>query len=349
MGEGRVGTLRFVWPMRWSPEYLGRMTFQTGFPVFTAILLSLSISAPAAESHNFQTSANLASQHRLRVQSAVDAAVASGLKRFTDKKLRTNELAITLIDLCDPQQTFQASYRGNVLIYPASVVKLFYLVAAHDGMENGRLQDSDELRRALRDMIVESSNDATHYVIDALTGTTGGPELPENAMNEWIAKRNAINRYFHSHGFNGINVNQKPWGDGPYGRERVFVGKNYENRNALTTDATARLLMEIIQGRAVSPARSQEMMKLLARDPFKKKTESCEPDQNYDFTGAMPLPSGAKLWSKAGWTSTVRHDAAYLELPNGLRFILVTFTTGHGEDREIIPTIAQKIVQGLRE
>jgi len=89
------------------------------------------------------------------------------------------------------------------------------------------------------------------------------------------------------------------------------------------------------------------MLKLLERDPFKKKTDSGEPDQNYDFTGAAPLPAGTKLWSKAGWTSTVRHDAACLELPTGARFVLVTFTTGHSNEREIIPAIARKIMDGL--
>src|SRR5439155_13400278 len=122
-----------------------------------------------------------------------------------------------------------------------------------------------------------------------------------------------VNRYFASLHYSGCNMNQKPWGDGPYGRERVFVGKNYENRNALTTDATARLLAEIVRGQSISPKRSEQMMELLKRDPFKAPpAESCEPDQSRDFTG-VALKAGAKLWSKAGWTSTARHDAAYLE------------------------------------
>ena len=34
----------------------------------------------------------------------------------------------------------------------------------------------------------------------------------------------------------------------------------------------------------------------------------------------------AKLWSKAGWTSTTRHDAAYIETADGLKFVIVVFT-----------------------
>jgi len=278
-----------------------------------------------------------------RLQELLDAAVRATLQQFAAQNLRTNQLAVTLIDLGDPGQAAQASYRGDAPIYPASVVKLFYLVAAHRWLEDGKLKETEELRRAIRDMIVDSYNEATHYVVDLITGTTSGPELPADEMDAWRDKRNGINRYFASLGYTHINANQKPWCEGPYGRERLFVGKQYENRNQLTTDATARVLMEIVEGRAVSPARSAEMKKLLERDPF-RKTE--EPDQGNDYTG-LALPAGAKLWSKAGWTDSVRHDAAYVELPNGARFVLVTFTTGHSKEREIIPSVARKIIEGL--
>ena len=56
---------------------------------------------------------------------------------------------------------------------------------------------------------------------------------------------------------------------------------------------------------------------------------------------------GVRLWSKAGWTSTTRHDAAYLELPNGAKFVLVTFTTDHANDREIIPDVARIVIDGI--
>jgi len=251
-------------------------------------------------------------------------------------------MAVTLVLLSDKAQT-RAGYRGDAPIYPASVVKLFYLAAAHRWMEDGRVSDTPELRRAMRDMIVDSGNDPTHYVVDLLTGTTGGPELPETEMIEWGNKRNAVNRYFRAIGYEKINVNQKPWGDGPYGRERAWVGTNYHNRNTLTTDATAGLLAEIATGVCVSGERSRQMMELLKRE-FRPGTKD---DQGTGFTG-KGLPDGAKLWSKAGWTSTTRHDAAYVELPTGEKFVLITFTTGHANNREIIPAVARRIIAQLR-
>jgi beta-lactamase class A len=280
-----------------------------------------------------------------RLQKIVDESVAATLEQFSTEKLESNQLAVTLIDLKDAAHPEQGGFRAEEPIYPASVIKLFYLVAAHRWMEDGRLADTGELRRALRDMIVDSSNDATHYVVDAITGTTAGPELPPEEMKAWAEKRNMINRYFASLGFSRINANQKPWCEGPYGREREFVGKSYANRNVLTTEATARLLTEIVLGKAVSSKRSDEMMQILKRDPS-KKVISDEPDQGTEFT-AKALPPEAKLWSKAGWTSTARHDAAYIELPAGAKFVLVTFTTGHSKNSEIIPFLARKVIERL--
>ena len=147
------------------------------------------------------------------------------------------------------------SYRGVERIYPASIIKLFYLVAIEEWLATGMIPLSAELDRAIRDMIVDSSNDATSLVVDALTGTTSGPELPPGPFNTWKHQRNFVNRYFQSldwEELENINVNQKTWSDGPYGRERVFVGEMMENRNMLTSDAVARLLHSIAGGVAVS-------------------------------------------------------------------------------------------------
>ena len=111
------------------------------------------------------------------LQAVLDRAVAETLQEFRPQKLESNQLAVTVIDLTRTNQWERASFRGEASIYPASVVKLFYLVAAHQWMEDGRLPDTPELRRAMRDMIVESYNEATHYIIDLLTATTSGPEF----------------------------------------------------------------------------------------------------------------------------------------------------------------------------
>jgi len=286
--------------------------------------------------------------HAQSLQDLVDRAAKTTLDRFADKKLQESELSITLIDLRDSKRPMTASFHGNERIYPASVVKLFYLVAAHRWLEDKKTEQTPELTRALRDMIVDSSNEATQYVVDVLTHTTGGYELPPKEMEEWQYQRNAVNRYFSSLGYTNINVNQKTFCEDAYGRERVSRGPNGENRNKLTTDATARLMMEIVTGKIANPTRTAAMMELLKRE---YAGQSTDPDnQGLGFTGiALKGREGFRLWSKAGWTSTTRHDVAYVEMPDGGKFVLATFTSQHANEREIIPTVARVVIDGLKD
>ncbi len=277
-----------------------------------------------------------------RVQTVVDHAVAEARRQFPT--LKAEQIAVTLVDLRDPAKLERGSHRGTEQIYPASVIKLFYLAAAHRWIEDGKISDTPELRRALSDMIVHSYNEATHYVVDVLTGTTSGPELPEAEIKEWFEKRNAVNRYYASLGYTGVNANKKPWGEGPYGRETQAMKLFEPRRNMLTTEATARLMTEIVTRKCVTEKCSCVMQALLRRDPFSKDKDA---DAQSKFTGSA-LPDGAKLWSKAGWTSQTRHDCAYVELPDGRKFVLVTFTVDHASDRGIIHAVARKVVDELK-
>jgi beta-lactamase class A len=309
--------------------------------VILVLLFPLLLSSSYAQ--NQEKSAPVAPISPEALRKVVDQAVQRTLQEFSAKKLETNQLAVTLVSLKDSSHPVQASYRGEEPIYPASVIKLFYMVAAHRQMEDGKLADTPELRRAMKDMIVDSYNEATGYIVDLLTGTTSGPELSDSEIAEWHEKRNAVNLYFSSLGYTNINVNKKPWCEGPYGRETQAIKLFKPTRNQLTTDATARLLTEVVTGKAVSEQRCEQMKALLKRDYEKPGDED---GQAHAFT-AGALPKGAKLWSKAGWTNETRHDAAYVELPDGTRFVLVTFTLNHASQRQIIPFLAKEVISGL--
>src|SRR5947209_13854699 len=111
------------------------------------------------------------------LQELVNRAARDALSKFKDKNFQEGNLAITLIDLTDQQHPRQASFRGGEGIYPASVVKLFYLVMAHHLLEEGKIKETNELRRAMKDMIVDWSNDVKRKVLDVVPGTTAGAEL----------------------------------------------------------------------------------------------------------------------------------------------------------------------------
>jgi beta-lactamase class A len=278
----------------------------------------------------------------------VATTVGAVRQRFSE--VERDDLAITLVEPVGKTMR-GASYRGDQAIYPASLVKLFYLVAAHAWLDAGRLQPSKELDNALSAMIQESSNDATNHILDLLTGTTGGPALPAGALQRWLRRRQAVNRYFagwRCPEFAGINLTQKTWGEGPYGREWQSRFAVPDNGNCLTSDAVARVLSTIAEGKAVNKRRSAAMLKLMARSiPVRSKAGVF--DQVSGFLGEG-LPPDAQLWSKAGWTSTTKHDAAIVELPEGRRFVLVACTMGVGpaQSRHLLPLIARRIVAELR-
>lgn len=283
----------------------------------------------------------------------VDDAAKAAMADF--KTLKPNEFAISVIQInrdghSGALDIFNfAEYRGEEAIYPASVVKMFFLAALHRQLEDGKVTMTKELERGVRDMIVDSSNEATQYILDVLTDTSSGAEMPVKQFEAWQHKRNRVNRWFSSMGYTNINVNQKTFCEDAYGIEQQSRNYKGQNRNMITTNATARLLAEIVTGRMNTLERTASMMTLLKRDPF---TTSKSPDsQSVDFTGKLLIDrkmTGAKLWSKAGWTSRARHDAAYIELEDGRKVVIAVYTENHANEKEIIPAIVGKVLDTLK-
>ena len=243
-----------------------------------------------------------------------------------------------------------ASWRGDQPRYPASVVKLLYLVAAEAWLQRQLIDDTPELRRALADMIRDSSNDATGLVLDLLTGTSSGPELPAPALARWGRQRQLVNRWFTGQTWTewaGCNACQKTWSEGPYGRERQFYGRQLENRNRLSTDLTARVLHAVMAGAMVSPPADRRMQELLARS-LEAEQRAADPDNQVDGFLGDGLPEGSQLWSKAGWMSQARHDAAYVEMPEQKPFLLVAFSEGTAcaDDETLLPELCRLLRDG---
>lgn len=242
-----------------------------------------------------------------------------------------------------------ASLGGSRQRYPASVVKLVYMVAVEAWLQQQWLEEGPELRRAMADMIRDSSNDATGLVVDLLSGTTSGPDLLAPQLAAWQAQRQLVNGWLADLGwpeFEGCNACQKTWGDGPFGRERQFYGEDLENRNRLSTDATARLLHGVIAGAMVSPPACVRMRELLSRS-LESDARRADPENQVDGFLGEGLEEGSRLWSKAGWMSQARHDAAYVEAEGQAPFLLVVFSEGadRAADGALLPSIARALGQ----
>ena len=267
-----------------------------------------------------------AAAEAMRVPPAVivdDPAVQSALELARTEFLATrgfDRLQATVLVEAPDGTWLRGSIDGGALAYPASCVKLAYLVsAAHWCAAGGRGPDC--LDGSVRPMIVESDNVATGVVVDAVTGAPNGP-VDGADVDAWIAKRlytedvldaagllagqRAINKTYPT------NSGEEPTGLEALARERL-------GRNAMSPDGAARLMLAVARG-TVEPQASGYMQGLLARATFSPQSA---------IGGG--LPPGSRLLSKAGWAYDTLEDIAYVELPNGRHLAVAVFTNGYDQ------------------
>jgi beta-lactamase class A len=91
------------------------------------------------------------------------------------------------------------------------------------------------------------------------------------------------------------------------------------------------------------------MMQLLKRSL--NPAEFVDSDGENQITGFIgeALPTNAQIWSKAGWTSSVRHDTAYIEIPGIAPYLLTIFTEGqnNAQNKSILPFISRLVIEAL--
>lgn len=269
---------------------------------------------------------------------ALRHAAEQTLKDFP--KLTAENLAISAIDVTKPSTIDRGDWHGDAPFYPASVVKLYIMAEVF----HQKKESDPEVARALGEMIRLSDNDATAFLIDVISDTGPGPNLEGRALAKFMDKRRVVNRWFATMGYD-ISAMAKPWSFGPFGREKQLLGgDDRPNRNRSSANSFASLLLWIVQKRAVSSAASDAMMALLERPLSPPRADE---NQVKEFIGES-LPAGSREWSKAGWMSEVRHDAAYIELPSGRKLILVIMTRGTADDVKLVPAIAKSVLSELQ-
>ncbi len=275
------------------------------------------------------------------------------IQRF-EKEGRPNlQKSISLIWICydslNPRSGsgFGATWLPNKIIYPASVVKLVYACAIEAWIQKDLLVASVELRRAQADMIRDSSNDATSYIVDLLTGTTSGPSLTGLRWEAWKKQRNLVNDWLkslHLSELEFLNCSQKTWTDGPFGRDKDFYGEKNQHRNAMTVLATAKILEGVMTNQLLSNKANKRLKDLLSR-PLDLIQRKSDPENQIDGFLGEGLPHGSQIWSKAGLMSEVRHDAAWFITPNSEPMLLVAFCEGNllAKDNFLLPALADQL------
>ncbi|MGB8326836.1 MAG: serine hydrolase, partial [Steroidobacteraceae bacterium] len=216
------------------------------------------------------------------------------------------------------EEWLRASVGGDNLAYPASCVKLPYLVAAvHWCQEQQRAPDC--LDADVRPMILVSDNVATGRVIDAITGTANLADGSEAQFSDWFERRRYPERVLESQSLLGsqrLFTKTYPTNSGeePTGFEARAWRQH--GRNAMSPDLAARLMLAIAAGR-IEPQATGYMRDLLRRERF-----------SADSGFGAGLPPGATSENKIGSAFDTLEDISYAELPGGGRLVIAGFSNG---------------------
>ena len=269
-----------------------------------------------------------------------------------NKDFSIEDIAVTWINYKSENKRifkgFGFGINNKKMIYPASVVKLVYALAAYYWIKKGSLLLTEEIVDAACKMLSFSSNNATSFLIDLLTGTTSGPCVEGELWENWKFQRNLINDWLYDLHWDeliGINCCQKTWDDGPFGREKEFYGYENQNRNIMTTDSAARVLEEIMI-HIDYQENDLNLRNFLKRNLNKRFLENDSLNQIDGFLGAG-LPENINLWSKAGLMSEVRHDSAWWINSQSLQTLLVVFCDGekYSKETSLLPAIAKEVYE----
>lgn len=282
------------------------------------------------------------------------------VKYVKSKKLPLDKLSITLIDI---NSKTIAGYKQNTPRYPASVVKMFWMVALYAKVEKQLLKLDSNINHHLKLMIVKSDNNSSGRILDLLTNTESSQnKLNQKDFEEWKNKRDQINLFFQKAGYQGININQKTFPllneniPEPIGPDLQIRSSNTQNpiRNKITTRDAARLMYEISSNQAAkNPDISEEMFNLLTRDTKEWKAKLPNPIEfnpvESFFGEALPYKN-TYIASKAGITSSTRMEVAFITTKDRkTKYVLAVSgdDPAYAKNKSIFPGISELVYKQM--
>lgn len=248
---------------------------------------------------------------------ALTAAVTAARIRFLTRQT-FDRFDVTVLLRAADGRWLRGSVGGDALAYPASTVKLPYLVAAvHWCAEQARPPDC--LDADVRPMVVESDNVATGRVVDAVSGAPNIEGASDANFEAWLWKRRYTERLMAAYGFLGAQrILNKTWptnsGEEPLGLEKLSIAR--VGRNAMAAEPSARLMLAIEEG-VIEPQATRYMKDLLRRERF----------GGHGGFG-RGLPPGADFRAKNGLAYDTLQEIAAFTLPDGRRFVVAAFSNG---------------------
>lgn len=256
----------------------------------------------------------------------VDAELQSSLeKRLAQnpewaRLIARKKMAIGIVDMSGDTPRF-ARVNGNHMMYAASLPKIAILVAAYVAIDDGSLQETEQLRKDLGDMIRVSSNPAATRVLDAV----GMKKL------QAVMKDPKYGFYDEQRG-GGLWVGKRYAAAGPRVGDPL-----YNISHGATATQVCRVFYLLANGRLINPARSAMMLEDLA-----------DPRLHHKFVSQLEERApNAKMYRKSGTWKQWHADAIMVQGTRWRDYILVGLVeSDNGEKilRQVLPAVEELIV-----
>lgn len=170
----------------------------------------------------------------------------------------------------------------------ASLIKLPIMVVLEDAWKRGILKRIGRDEESVRKAITVSDNPSADWLISRL-GTS--------QINEWLLE----------HGYTRTRL------------KHLLEGPRPNGPNTVSAEEMTRMLLEIAEGKLISPEASAEMRGLLLAQTRRTRIPA-------------GLPEGTVVGNKTGTLRGIVNDAAFIEPPGGPRYALAVLVTQAGSD-----------------
>lgn len=273
------------------------------------------------------------------------------MKKIIENHSFKDDVAIYFEDL--ERKKVLLKWNEDQDFYPASFIKLFLSLMAKETILDSPApepQVKEKVLDAIDKSLKVSDNDALSYLVDVTTQTASGPELNEQGLKEFQEKRNEITKFFQNKKYSkNISLSNKCFSFGAYGKDAQLAARV---KNFCNVEDIAKIMKEIM----TSSSERNDICKFMQRTPSTIGLEHIVQDSDEDDYQSKFIGAGlsiAKLngqqtepfFSKAAWTSKVRHDAAII----ADKYLLVIMTRANSHKTDLIPQLAKELLEGTIE
>ena len=283
--------------------------------------------------------------------------VKQTLEKFSEHDNPDINISIHLDELNEGVRIINYSWiKDDSIYYPASLIKLFAAfltkfkiqqnlksfikVRDPSDPEFGSRSTIDDLYDAVSETLKHSDNDALGFLVDFISDTTSGLRLFDGEYDSFKAKRTSIEQFFRSRSYTEfLRLRNKCFSFAPYGRDRQLIYEESDEvmSNRVSINDINKIMKDI-------KLNYPDLLPLMKRD-----FDDIE-DEHIKFIAAGLSEFRddiSEFYSKAGWTSKVRHDAALIKTNSGDEFLFVIMTRGLSKHNDLIPEIAREIFRGI--